>query len=58
MNDHGDFNFTLTPAEILTNENLKRQEIGYFEDFMTFDMINQAVEDWLDLNYPNAVISN
>ncbi|MCI4410839.1 MAG: hypothetical protein JHC38_04110, partial [Thiotrichales bacterium] len=33
MNEHGDFNFTLTPAEILTNEILIRQEIGHFGDF-------------------------
>lgn len=52
MNEHGDFNFQLTPYECEENSKIKMNEIELFGHSLTFDDINQMVEEYLDKHFP------
>ena len=52
MNEHGDFNFQLTPRECEENSKMKMMEVELLGHSLTFDDINQMVEEYLDKHFP------
>lgn len=52
MNEHGDFNFQLTPYQCEENSKIKMTEVELFGHSLTFDDINQMIEEYLDKQFP------